>query len=200
MTASFRVALTFDAEHPDRPTSSDPQAVLDQLDRSNVRASFFLQGRWVEAYPRIARRVADAGHLIGNHSHYHARKPLLTAAGLRTDVRAAESIIRRRVGVDPRPWLRLPFGSGENDPLLATRLDALGYLHIGWDVDVAEWRARQSTRRVAEGIMQGVMARGDGAIVLLHTWPDPVPGALATLVPHLRDAGVTFVRLDELAA
>jgi len=126
--------------------------------------------------------------------------PLLTAAGLRTDVRAAESVIRRRTGVDPRPWLRLPFGSGENDPLLATRLDALGYLHIGWDVDVAEWRARQSTRRVAEGIMQGVMARGDGAIVLLHTWPDPVPGALATLVPHLRDAGVTFVRLDELAA
>jgi peptidoglycan/xylan/chitin deacetylase (PgdA/CDA1 family) len=196
----FRVALTFDAEHPDRPTRSDPQAVLDQLDRSEVVATFFLQGRWVEAYPRIARRVADAGHLIGSHSHYHARMPLLTAAGLRTDVRAAESIIRRRVGVDPRPWLRLPFGSGENDPLLATRLDALGYRHIGWDVDVAEWRARQSSRHVAEGIVEGVMERGDGAIVLLHTWPDPVPGALATLVPRLREAGVSFVRLDELAA
>jgi peptidoglycan-N-acetylglucosamine deacetylase len=196
----FRVALTFDAEHPDRPASSDPQAVLDLLDREKVRASFFLQGRWVEAYPRLARRVADAGHLIGNHSFYHARMPLLTGAGLRTDVRAAESVIRRRVGVDPRPWLRLPFGSGENDPLLATRLDALGYRHIGWDVDVAEWRARQTSARVAEGIVQGVMSRGDGAIVLLHTWPDPVPGALAVLVPRLREAGVTFVRLDELAA
>jgi peptidoglycan/xylan/chitin deacetylase (PgdA/CDA1 family) len=174
--------------------------VLDQLDRSEVRASFFLQGRWVEAYPRVARRVAVAGHLIGNHSHYHARMPLLTAAGLRTDVRAAESIIRRRSGVDPRPWLRLPFGSGENDPVLAPRLDALGYRHIGWHVDVAEWRARQSSRRVADGIVEGVMSHGDGAIVLLHTWPDPVPGALAALVPRLREAGVTFVRLDELAA
>jgi peptidoglycan/xylan/chitin deacetylase (PgdA/CDA1 family) len=196
----FRVALTFDAEHPDRPTRSDPQAVLDQLDRSAVRASFFLQGRWVEAYPRLARRVADAGHLIGNHSHYHARMPLLTAAGLRSDVRAAESVIRRRAGVDPRPWLRLPFGNGEGDQLLAARLDDLGYRHIGWDVDVAEWRARQSARRVADGIVEGVLAHGDGAIVLLHTWPDPVPGALAQLVPRLRDAGVTFVRLDELAA
>ena len=165
-----------------------------------MRASFFLQGRWVEAYPRLARRVADAGHLIGNHSFYHARMPLLTGAGLRTDVRAAESVIRRRVGVDPRPWLRLPFGSGENDPLLATRLDALGYRHIGWDVDVAEWRARQTSARVADGIVEGVMSRGDGAIVLLHTWPDPVPGALAVLVPRLRELGVTFVRLDELAA
>ncbi len=162
--------------------------------------SFFLQGRWVEAYPRVARRIADAGHLIGNHSHYHARMPLLTAAGLRADVRAAESIIRRRVGVDPRPWLRLPFGSGENDPLLAARLEALGYRHIGWDVDVAEWRARQSSHRVAAGIEEGVLSHGDGAIVLLHTWPDPVPAAVAALVPRLRKAGVSFVRLDELAA
>jgi peptidoglycan/xylan/chitin deacetylase (PgdA/CDA1 family) len=172
--------------------------VLDQLDRLEVRGSFFLQGRWVEAYPRVARRIAEAGHLVGNHSHYHARLPLLTAAGLRSDVRAAESVIRRRAGVDPRPWLRLPFGVGEGDPLLAARLKALGYRHVGWDVDVAEWRARQSSRRVADGIVQGVLTRGDGAIVLLHTWPDPVPGAVADFVPRLRDAGVTFVRLDEL--
>jgi peptidoglycan/xylan/chitin deacetylase (PgdA/CDA1 family) len=172
--------------------------VLDQLDRLEVRGSFFLQGRWVEAYPRVARRIAEAGHLIGNHSHYHARLPLLTAAGLRSDVRAAESVIRRRAGVDPRPWLRLPFGSGEGDPLLAARLKGLGYRHVGWDVDVAEWRARQSSRRVADGIVQRVLTRGDGAIVLLHTWPDPVPGAVAEFVPRLREAGVTFVRLDEL--
>ena len=196
----FRVALTFDAEHPDRPTRSDPQAVLDQLDALAVPATFFLQGRWVEAYPHSARRIAEAGHLIGNHSHYHARLPLLTAAGLRTDVRAAESVIRRRTGVDPRPWLRLPFGNGEGDQRLAARLDELGYRHVGWDVEVGEWRARQSAQRVADGVVQGVRAHGNGAIVLLHTWPNPVAGAVADLVPRLRDAGVTFVRLDELAA
>ena len=192
--------MTFDAEHPDRPTRSDPQAVLDQLDRLEVPATFFLQGRWVEAYPQAARRIAEAGHLIGNHSHYHARLPLLTAAGLRTDVRAAESVIRRRTGVDPRPWLRLPFGNGEGDPQLAARLDELGYRHVGWDVEVGEWRARQSAQRVAEGVVEGVGAHGDGAIVLLHTWPNPVAGAVADLVPRLRDAGVSFVRLDELVA
>jgi peptidoglycan/xylan/chitin deacetylase (PgdA/CDA1 family) len=43
-----------------------------------------------------------------------------------------------------------------------------------------------------------VTARGDGAIVLLHTWPDPVAPALAELVQRLRDGGATFVRVDEL--
>jgi len=172
---------------------------MDQLDRLAVRATFFLQGRWVEAYPHAARRIADAGHLIGNHSHYHARTPLLTAAGLRTDVRAAESVIRRRTGVDPRPWFRLPFGSGEGDPVLAARIAELGYRHVGWDVEVGEWRARQSAQRVADAVVEGVRAHGDGAIVLLHTWPNPVARAMADLVARLRDAGVSFVRLDELA-
>lgn len=65
----MRVALTFDAEHPDRPTSGDHDAqVLDELARLGVRATFFLQGRWVEARPRLARRVAEEGHVVGNHT------------------------------------------------------------------------------------------------------------------------------------
>ena len=46
--------------------------------------------------------------------------------------------------------------------------------------------------------MDGVFARGDGAIVLLHTWPDPVAPALAEIVERLRSGGATFVRVDEL--
>ena len=92
--APFRVALTFDAEHPDRPT--DPAAeprLLETLARLDVRATFFLQGRWVEAYPARARAVAQAGHLIGNHGFYHVRMPLLSAEGLRTDIAEAERVI-----------------------------------------------------------------------------------------------------------
>ena len=82
--APFRVALTVDAEHPDRPHNlvGREDALLEQLGELDVRATFFIQGRWAEAFPDQARRIADAGHLIGNHSHYHARMHLLTPAGL----------------------------------------------------------------------------------------------------------------------
>jgi peptidoglycan-N-acetylglucosamine deacetylase len=196
---AFRVALTFDAEHPDRPHHGEHAGwVLDELRRLDVRATVFLQGRWAEAFPGLARRVADEGHLVGNHSFYHARMPLLSTVGFEEDVREAERAILEATGVDPRPWLRFPFGAGADAADVVGRLASLGYRHIGWDVEVYEWDPGRTVREVVIGAIDGVRARGDGAIVLLHTWPDPVAPALAGIIGNLRDEGARFVRVDEL--
>jgi peptidoglycan/xylan/chitin deacetylase (PgdA/CDA1 family) len=196
---AFRVALTFDAEHPDRPHHGEHAGwVLDELRRLDVRATVFLQGRWVEAFPDLARRVAAEGHLVGNHSFYHARMPLLSTAGFEEDVREAERVIREVTGKDPRPWLRFPFGAGADADEIVNRLPALGYRHVGWDVEVYEWEPGRTVRDVVMGAIDGVHGRGDGAIVLLHTWPDPVAAALAGIVGNLRNEGARFVGLDEL--
>jgi peptidoglycan-N-acetylglucosamine deacetylase len=194
-----RVALTFDAEHPDRPHHGEHAGwVLDELRRLDVRATVFLQGRWVEAHPDLARRVASEGHLVGNHSFYHARMPLLSRDGFIEDIREAERAITDATGVDPKPWLRFPFGAGANSAELVERLPALGYRHVGWDIEVYEWEPGRSAREVAARAVEGVTAHGDGAIVLLHTWPDPVAPALSEVVERLRDGGARFVRVDEL--
>jgi len=199
VTDAYRVALTFDAEHPDRPHHGEHTGwVLDELERMHLRATFFLQGRWVEAFPDTARLVAANGHLIGNHSFYHARMPLLGADGFEEDIREAQRAIIDATGVDPRPWLRFPFGAGADSAALVDRLPALGYRHVGWDVEVYEWDPGRSAREVAAAAVDGVAARGDGAIVLLHTWPDPVAAALAEIVGRLRDTGARFVGIDEL--
>jgi peptidoglycan-N-acetylglucosamine deacetylase len=199
VTDAPRVALTFDAEHPDRPHHGDHTAwVLDELSRLDVRATFFLQGRWVEAFADVARRIAAEGHLIGNHSFYHARMPLLSPEGFEEDVREAQRAIVEATEVDPRPWLRFPFGAGADTAALVDRLAPAGYRHVGWDVEVYEWEPGRTAREVAAAAIDGVTARGDGAIVLLHTWPDPVAPALADIVERLREAGMRFVRIDEL--
>lgn len=197
----FRVALTFDAEHPDRP--SEPEVhdrIVDLLERHGIRATFFVQGRWVEAYPRLARALPAAGHLVGSHSFYHVRMPLLSGPGFETDVRRAERVIRDTLKIDPRPWFRLPFGSGANQASIHTRLAALGYRHIHWDVDAREWRKRVTSRQVEEDLVAGTLERGDGAIVLLHSWPALTLGALDGLVTRLRERGARFVGVDELDA
>ena len=56
-----RVALTFDAEHPDRPAPPGvAEQLLELLDRLGVPATFFVQGRWAEAFPVAARRIVAA--------------------------------------------------------------------------------------------------------------------------------------------
>lgn len=195
----MRVALTFDAEHPDRTHEAGSTAeVASILAERSVRATFFLQGRWVEAERDLARRITADGHLIGNHSFYHARMPLLSDAGFRTDVRAAESVIRRRLGVDPRPWFRLPFGSGAADARQHRLLADLGYRHVHWDFEVKEWRNRATVAQVRDGVVDGVVTHGDGAVVLLHPWPRVVPRALPQIIDRLLERGASFVDLRDL--
>jgi peptidoglycan-N-acetylglucosamine deacetylase len=170
---------------------------VEILEREEVPATFFLQGRWAEAHPDLARRIANR-HLVGSHSHYHARMPLLSRAGLRSDVRAAERAIRRATGADPRPWFRCPFGSGADDQSIVDALAGLGYRHVGWHVEAYEWRPRASAKAVAERVVSGAMDHGDGSIVLLHPWPTPVAAALPEIVARLRGAGAELVPLEAL--
>jgi len=172
--------------------------VVKLLDEMQVRATFFLQGRWVEAYPDTARRIVDAGHLVGNHSFYHARLSLLSDEGLRVDVAEAERAIREATGVDPRPWFRCPFGDGSDDERVLSALASAGYRNAHWGVEPQEWRPERTASLVIGLAVDGAVAAGDGAVVLFHAWPEPVVEALPAVVAGLRDRGVTFVTVDEV--
>lgn len=195
---AIRVALTFDVEHPDRPTVPGvTERILEVLDRERVKATTFIQGRWAEAYPDLAGQIARAGHRIGNHSMYHVRSPLLTREGFATDMRNAEDVLRATCNVDPRPWFRCPFGTGMDDPALLAQLAELGYRNVGWDVDGYDWDVGDAGE-LEDRVVRETLARGDGAIVLLHGWPQRTAEALPAIVARLRDAGVQFVTVDAL--
>jgi peptidoglycan-N-acetylglucosamine deacetylase len=196
---AFRVALTFDAEHGDRPASPGMQdRLLDLLEQHTVPSTFFIQGRWAEAYPETARRIVDGGHLIGSHSHYHVRMNLLTARGLRSDIAAGQAAIIDATGVDPRPWFRCPFGVGAGDGRVQREVRAAGYRHVGWNVAGIDWPVDRSAAEVEAAIVDGAIVHGDGCVVLLHTWPDQTVAAIPGVVRRLRDAGAEFVRIDAL--
>jgi peptidoglycan-N-acetylglucosamine deacetylase len=194
------VALTFDAEHPDRSWCPPGAAerILDVLAGTSIRATFFIQGRWAEAYPGTARRIADEGHLIGNHSHHHARMPLLLDSGLQEDVDAAREAIVRATGRDPRPWFRCPWGAGAEDPRVLAVLAAAGYRHVGWHVEVEDWEPTRTPQAIAADAIEGIRRHGGETVLLLHTWPGGTVDALPRVLDDLSD-GTRFVTVDALA-
>jgi peptidoglycan/xylan/chitin deacetylase (PgdA/CDA1 family) len=195
-----RVALTFDAEHPDRPLCPPGNAdrILDVLREAGIRATFFIQGRWARSQPATARRIAEDGHLVGHHSNYHVRMPYLSDDGLRADVAEGELAIRGVVGADPRPWFRCPFGEGHDDPRVLGVLEELGYREVHWDVELEDWEPWRTAEDVARDATNGALEHGDGAIVLLHTWPEPTAGALPRIIEGLGREGVSLVTVEEL--
>ena len=199
MSEPAHVALTFDAEHPDRSWCPPGAAerILDVLAGAGIPATFFVQGRWAEAYPATARRIADEGHLVGNHSHHHARSPLFSDRGLREDMDAALDAIVRATGRDPRPWFRCPFGDGADDPRVLAVIAAAGYRHVGWHVEVEDWEPARTPEAIAADAVAGIRQHGDGAVLLLHTWPGGTVEALRLVLKDLHE-GTRFVTVDAL--
>ncbi len=195
-----RVALTFDAEHPDRPGASagTVDRILATLRAAEAPATFFIQGRWAEAEPETARRIADDGHLVGNHSHYHARMTLLSDRGIRTDVEQADTAVIETTRRPTAPWFRCPFGDGHDDPRVIGLLGDLGYRNVHWHVLLEDWEPWRTAEDIARDAIDGARRHGDGAVVLLHTWPDRTADALPMIVEGLRAHGSDLVPIDRL--
>src|SRR5207248_11104252 len=61
--------LTFD----DGPNPRATEPILETLAAEGIPAAFFLVGEHVRRFPQVARRVARAGHEIGNHTLRHRK-------------------------------------------------------------------------------------------------------------------------------
>src|SRR5690348_3178119 len=99
------VALTFD----DGPNPAVTPDLLDLLDRHAIRATFFLIGAHVRAYPDLAREVVRRGHTIGNHTDTHPALPLLSGRKISQELDRCDEAIRSATDVVPR-WMRPPYG------------------------------------------------------------------------------------------
>ena len=197
----LRVALTFDAEHPSR--SQCPrgvaEAILETLAAHRVRGTFFVEGRWASAYPDLARSIAKAGHLVGNHSNAHVRITRLSRHGLAAEIEDAQKRIEQVTGIDPRPWFRSPYGDGAADLDVLAVLAEHGYRNVLWDIAASDWEDDRTAEGIENDVVDGVLNRGDGTTVLLHAWPAPTAGALPQILERLWSAGARFLTVAELA-
>src|SRR6266436_4786432 len=83
------IALTYD----DGPNDIVTERLLDVLAHHNVRATFFLIGRYVSQRPQIARAIASSGHLIGNHSMTHPWLAWQSSARIRQELTDCNALL-----------------------------------------------------------------------------------------------------------
>jgi peptidoglycan/xylan/chitin deacetylase (PgdA/CDA1 family) len=148
------------------------------------------------------RRIAVAGHRIGNHSDRHREYPKLADAEIRTDLARAESAIRVAAGVVAKPLFRFPFGARTAADIRV--VNGAGYVPVRWTVDTLGWKGT-SGGITASAVVQRVLDTArPGQIVLMHLGANPDDGstldadALRSVIAGLRADGYGFVTLDAL--
>src|SRR5438477_706480 len=90
------LALTFD----DGPNDPWTRRLLEVLARHDIRATFFMIGRYVAAQPAIARSVAAAGHEIGNHTFSHPNLIFTSPAQLGREISGCSRALQD-AGINP---------------------------------------------------------------------------------------------------
>jgi peptidoglycan/xylan/chitin deacetylase (PgdA/CDA1 family) len=190
-----QLALTYD----DGPNDPHTLRLLEVLAKHDVRATFFLIGRYIQQRPDIVREVVKAGHVIGNHTFTHPLLIFKSAAEVRKELSDCCSAIQDAVG-EPANLFRPPFGGRRPAVLRVAR--ELGLEPIMWNVTGYDWSAPPAAtieKKVSHQI------RG-GDVILLHDGSHKQMGAdrsqtvLATdhMITRYKSEGCGFKTIREM--
>src|SRR6202158_5101176 len=197
LRGSKQIALTYD----DGPNDPHTLKLLDVLAKHSVRATFFMIGRHVQERPDIARVVAQAGHVIGNHTFAHPLLIFESAAQTRTQLVDCHQALEDAVG-EHSNLFRPPFGGRRPATLRIAR--KIGLQTVMWNVTGYDWNAPPAA--VIEKRVARQMRGGD--IILLHdgghrnTEADRAQTVIATdnLIRRYKNEGYEFVPVEEMRA
>jgi peptidoglycan-N-acetylglucosamine deacetylase len=192
---SRQIALTYD----DGPNDPHTLRLLESLAKHDVRATFFLIGRYVQQYPEIAHEIIQAGHIVGNHTFTHPLLIFKSEAEIRHELTQCHTALQDAVG-EPSNLFRPPFGGRRPAVLRLAR--ELGLQPVMWNVTGYDWNAPPAAvieRKVSNQI------RG-GAVILLHDGGHKQAGAdrsqtlIATdhLITRYKAAGYEFVTIPQM--
>ena len=178
------MALTFD----DGPDPRYTPRILDTLSNHDVRATFFVCGEMAVDNKDLLARMADEGHVVGNHTWSHPLLTRLTRARIRSEVERTSDVIEDAYGERPL-WFRAPYGAWNR---AAFQLGAeMGMEPLAWTVDSLDWTT-PGTATIVERIEDGA---APGVVVLSHDAGgdrSQTVRALRRYLPRLLDDGYRF--------
>ncbi|ARP68863.1 polysaccharide deacetylase family protein [Streptomyces pluripotens] len=173
--------LTFD----DGPNPHYTPHILDTLARYNVRAMFFVCGECVVDNKELLARMADEGHVVGNHTWTHPLLTTLNRKEIRSEMERTSDVIEDAYGERPQ-WFRAPYGAWNRATF---QLGAeMGMEPMAWTVDSRDWTT-PGTDIIVDRIESGA---APGVVVLSHDAGgdrSQSVRAIREYLPYLIDSG-----------
>ena len=184
--------LTFDAGYENGHT----EAILDTLEKHNVKAAFFLVGNYVNRNSDLVRRMVDEGHIVGNHTMNHPNMSIISdEAAFRTELEGLETLFKDTTGKELPKYYRPPRGVYSETNLRMAK--ELGYKTVFWSLAYADWD--NDNQPAEDAAIQRLLSRThNGAVILLHSTSKTNAAILDRLLTKWEEMGYRFETIDKL--
>lgn len=193
MTDEKVIYLTFDAGYENGNTP----AILDALKKHEAPAAFFVVGTYIESNPDLIKRMAEEGHVVGNHTYHHPdMSQISTTESFIKELQDVENAYQEITGGEMLKYYRPPQGKYSESNLQMA--GDLGYTTFFWSLAYVDWY--ENDQPTHEEAMQKLTKRiHPGAIVLLHSTSKTNAEILDELLAKWEEMGYTFHSLTKLA-
>ncbi len=191
--------LTFD----DGP-SANTEAILDVLDRYNVKATFFVNGHTGATMEARYKAIVERGHALGIHTYSHKYSSVY--GGIESFANEVESLrkyLLEVTGVDVKLF-RFPGGSSNTiaddiKPYIKW-INENGYSYHDWNCSNGDAEKKKPTvQQIIDNCMIQVNQGYDNLVILMHDTKskDTTVEALPALIEKLQENGYEIRAIDE---
>lgn len=135
--------------------------MLEALKKHDVKATFFIEGKWAKEESEYVQMIYDQGHLIGNHAYSHPDMERLSRPDIKDQIEKTNEIITAITSEKPK-WFAPP--SGGYNMSVVEEASALNMETILWTVDTIDWR-NPSVQVMHDRVMDNIH---HGATILMH--------------------------------
>lgn len=164
--------------------------LLSVMDEQQVHATFFLDGSWLNKYPKLAKKIHHAGHEIGNHAYSHPNLQTVSTQQVRDELQKTNDAIERTLNV--KPDLFTP-PSGSYNTQVVKIADELDMRTILWTTDTIDWK-NPRPRDMVNDVLQQV---GAGSLILMHPTSAAAEG-LEGMIDGIRSKGYEFGTVSDV--
>jgi len=125
----YQSCIDYDAPITDRVVRNVDR-ILAVLSESDVKGTFFVQGRVAETFPNLVKSLVDDGHEVQSHGHSHWPLSGMDKRQLRNELERAKKTVEDAAGVPVTAFRAQDFS------ILAGNLWALEILaDVGFEID-----------------------------------------------------------------
>lgn len=182
---------TWSITYDDGPGSRTTPTVVQNLANKNVKATFFMLAKQVEAMPTLSKRIADAGHDIASHSYTHAQLTKVGPAALEKEIGRAKTVIENHTGKKLKLF-RLPYGAGTGSASVRAKIVEHNLIHVFWNVDTLDWQDKNPQSIVERSLRQMRASSSNSGVILFHDIHSQSVTASNLLIEKMKADGLTI--------